>query len=348
MAFRFFRRVRLAPGLTLNLSKSGPSLSIGPRGAKITVGPRGTRLTAGIPGTGLFYTVTPGRGGGRRPGGRREGGDAGRVGDPAGPDLDLGLFERLVMSDEEEAFVDGLKALSGGDVESALGFLERAGDHPDVYCVAGIAHLQCGDPAAAATALERALSDPARVGERLARMGVGTLGFLMVTEEIVAPLWPDAVSASLALVEAYQSTGRWDMAAGLLESLLGELADDPVLLLSLVEIYTDTVPEDEGFLRRVLELTTGVDNESAVHAALLLHRARAFIGLGLHEAALETLTAALRRKAGRPPELLRAIRYERAGVYEKLGRRKSAQRDLERIYADDPGYEDVAARLGLI
>ncbi|WP_459939643.1 DUF4236 domain-containing protein [Desulfonatronum parangueonense] len=27
MAFRFFRRFRVAPGITLNLSKSGPSLS---------------------------------------------------------------------------------------------------------------------------------------------------------------------------------------------------------------------------------------------------------------------------------------------------------------------------------
>ncbi|WP_439525244.1 DUF4236 domain-containing protein [Marivita sp.] len=54
MAFRFWRRVRLAPGVTLNLSKSTPSRSLGPREAKYTISPRGNRATAGLPGTGLF------------------------------------------------------------------------------------------------------------------------------------------------------------------------------------------------------------------------------------------------------------------------------------------------------
>ena len=63
MSFRFWRRVRLAPGVTLNLSKSTASLSFGPPGAKYTISPRGNRATAGIPGTGLFYTVkAPGGG----------------------------------------------------------------------------------------------------------------------------------------------------------------------------------------------------------------------------------------------------------------------------------------------
>ncbi|MFW6257868.1 MAG: DUF4236 domain-containing protein, partial [Halochromatium sp.] len=36
MAFRFWRRVQLFPGVTLNLSKTSASLSLGPRGAKYT------------------------------------------------------------------------------------------------------------------------------------------------------------------------------------------------------------------------------------------------------------------------------------------------------------------------
>ena len=47
MSFRFWRRIRLAPGVTLNLSKSMASLSIGPQGAKYTISPRGNRATAG-------------------------------------------------------------------------------------------------------------------------------------------------------------------------------------------------------------------------------------------------------------------------------------------------------------
>src|SRR5579859_2556754 len=59
--FRLFRRKKLAPGLRLNLSRSGPSLRIGPRGAGITVGGRrGLRGTVGVPGTGIYYTKTAG------------------------------------------------------------------------------------------------------------------------------------------------------------------------------------------------------------------------------------------------------------------------------------------------
>jgi Protein of unknown function (DUF4236) len=53
---RFFRRLRLAPGLSLNLSKSGPSISVGPRGAKLTIGRGGVRRSIGIPGTGISAT----------------------------------------------------------------------------------------------------------------------------------------------------------------------------------------------------------------------------------------------------------------------------------------------------
>jgi Flp pilus assembly protein TadD len=53
---RLWRRKTIAPGVRLNLSKSGLSWSLGPRGAHFTVGPHGTRRTVGIPGTGVHYT----------------------------------------------------------------------------------------------------------------------------------------------------------------------------------------------------------------------------------------------------------------------------------------------------
>ena len=60
MGFRFYRRIRLCPGLSVNLSRSGPSLSVGVRGAHVTVGRRGVTRTIGVPGTGLFYTSRTG------------------------------------------------------------------------------------------------------------------------------------------------------------------------------------------------------------------------------------------------------------------------------------------------
>ena len=70
-------------------------------------------------------------------------------------------------------------------------------------------------------------------------------------------------------------------------------------------------------------------------------------GLGLLTAARDTLTGALRRKKGRSEDLLRAIRYELALVYEDLGQRRRARSEFEKLYAEAPDYEDVAHRLGL-
>jgi hypothetical protein len=58
MPLRFFRRVRIAHGVSVNLSKSGASVSVGPKGAKVTVGPKGVRKTVGLPATGVYYTTT--------------------------------------------------------------------------------------------------------------------------------------------------------------------------------------------------------------------------------------------------------------------------------------------------
>lgn len=58
MGWRFQKRVKIAPGVTLNVSKSGPSVSFGTRGARFSIGRKGARETVGIPGTGISYTKT--------------------------------------------------------------------------------------------------------------------------------------------------------------------------------------------------------------------------------------------------------------------------------------------------
>lgn len=58
MGFRVRKRIKIAPGLGVNLSKSGASLTVGPRGAKVNVGKKGVRGTVGVPGTGVSYSET--------------------------------------------------------------------------------------------------------------------------------------------------------------------------------------------------------------------------------------------------------------------------------------------------
>lgn len=54
MALKFRKRVRIAPGVRINLSKSGVSTTIGVRGASVNVGKQGAYLNTGIPGTGIY------------------------------------------------------------------------------------------------------------------------------------------------------------------------------------------------------------------------------------------------------------------------------------------------------
>ena len=55
MSFRFQKRIKMLPGLRLNVSKTGISWTLGTRGASVTA--RDGKLTGnvGLPGTGLSY-----------------------------------------------------------------------------------------------------------------------------------------------------------------------------------------------------------------------------------------------------------------------------------------------------
>lgn len=57
MGLRFRNTIKIAPGVKLNISKSGISTSIGERGNTVNISKRGVRSTIGIPGTGISYST---------------------------------------------------------------------------------------------------------------------------------------------------------------------------------------------------------------------------------------------------------------------------------------------------
>lgn len=57
MSFKFRKRMRIFPGFTLNLSKSGLSATVGMRGLNVNIGSKGKYLNVGIPGTGIYDRV---------------------------------------------------------------------------------------------------------------------------------------------------------------------------------------------------------------------------------------------------------------------------------------------------
>ncbi len=345
MGFRFFRRMKILPGLTLNLSKSGPSLSFGPRGAKVTVGRRGVRRTVGIPGTGLFYTTTSG---GSRRSQRGSGkGAAQATGESvARPNerLTLGFFRRLVTPKREEHFVDGMRALVRGKESAAMRHFEQANNLADASFMAGMLALKRGKFDAAEGHLKLAASRRSALGKFFAKYGVEAAATLTITDEVSADINADISGVLLALAEVHQQQHRWRDAANCLRQLRRRNPDAMLVTLSLAELLVEDVG-DKPACKQVVALTANVKNESDVHAATLLYKAKALSALGLHTAARDVLTFALHRKRGRSADLLRTLRYERGLVYESLGHRRRARADFEKIYAECPSYEDVESRL---
>ncbi len=348
MAFRFFRRLKLAPGVTLNLTKRGGSLSFGPRGAKLTAGTSGVRRTLGVPGTGLWYTEHAGAKRGRGTG--RSRGSANRS--PPTPTvrprdrLKLGFFKRLFTPQEEKNFVDGMRELALGNAEKAYPLLVKAAHLPDAAFMDGMQALKTGRLDEAEEHLCRAGRKHAGLGRLFEKYGLALAISLPVTERISAQTGPSLRGIHLALAEIHQAQGRWQEAVRNLRKLHKNNPADPVVTLSLCELLVEESGTEQA-CREVVELTKTVDNESEIHAALLLWKGKALRLLDLPTAARDTLTAAFRRKKDRSDDLLHAIQYERILTYEALGANSRARQELEKLYAAAPDYQDVAARLGV-
>ena len=53
---RFQKRIKILPGVTINLSRKGVSTSVGVTGARVAYGHGAERTTIGVPGTGISHT----------------------------------------------------------------------------------------------------------------------------------------------------------------------------------------------------------------------------------------------------------------------------------------------------
>ncbi len=73
MGLRFYRRIKILPGVTLNVGKTGITTTIGGSGAHVTYGHGKTRTTVGLPGTGISYSSTSGTSPGRHPAAQQPG-----------------------------------------------------------------------------------------------------------------------------------------------------------------------------------------------------------------------------------------------------------------------------------
>ena len=118
MGVRFRRSIRLAPGVRLNVTRTGFGVTAGGRAARYSVHASGRRTVGlGLPGTGTYYQQSSG-------GGSR-GGASGRASEGARPDEAVDPTQLipkpgLLASVAERAYHRGLTSYLGGDCVAAL------------------------------------------------------------------------------------------------------------------------------------------------------------------------------------------------------------------------------------
>jgi tetratricopeptide (TPR) repeat protein len=228
-----------------------------------------------------------------------------------------------------------------------LAQLEAAPGQADARWTAGILRLKREDLEAAHEHLHSALQAEEALGTLYAKYEVKATVALPVTEEVTAYIDPRPRGIRLALAELHQLREQPALAREHLRLILADTPDDVVVKAALAELLLEAEPVPPADADRVVQLSAGLENATPVHAALLLYKGRALRALGMDEAAVKTFTQAYRRKKDRPDELLRQVRYDRALAYAAIGRRSRSRRELEAIYAEAPGFEDVAVRLGV-
>lgn len=169
----------------------------------------------------------------------------------------------------------------------------------------------------------------------MAKYVAGAAVAIAVTEYVRVEVPFGSLVAVLTLAELYQANGRHDEAIGLLQQLV-ELDPDPALVLSLCDLYAET-----GAWAEIIDVAAGTRNDDDISLQVRLFQAEALQRQGMNDAALEAYKDAL-RSTKRDGELIKAARYGRGRLYLQLGKKAQGRKDLERVYAADPHYRDVA------
>lgn len=343
--------MKLGAGVRLNLTKTGFGLSVGGRGHRISVHSSGrSTRTLGIPGTGLSYMSVKGRGRGRSSRRATGAGSSQRL--VAVPiDIPRALPRPgFLAGDTERDFYRGVQAYLGSNYAEArdefLACLARDPRALSSHLFAAVAGQRAGDPASfviehleAVVADDRDLPDAYEAKYLPAGMVVVELG-IPITGHVTVHTPFDTVGATLALAEQYQVAGRLDEAIGLIHQLHEASPADPVARLSLADLlYADG--DNDG----VLEATSTATNDSDIGVAQLHLRAAALFASGHADGSFAVFRQGLAKTAGRDPELLKVVRYDRAIALEAAGQHAKAREDFEKVYAADPAFEDVRARL---
>jgi tetratricopeptide (TPR) repeat protein len=341
MGFRIQKSIRLGKFLRLNISKSGIGFSAGLGPLRLGTGPAGTYFSADLPGPFSYRK----RLNNRRPldyvDPSRKPKTKAKPAPAPSPPPSPGLFAPR----REKELAKGLQAYEAANTETALEhFLAVAAEEPGAAILAA-SILAEGDNKdfRASELLEGVIQSDEEFPSPLMEKYLAGLEVEVNLTDHVSVLVPiDGLAATLLLVELYQAQRRPREAIALLEEV-AELSPEPVLVLSLCELYAK-----RELWPGIIEWASQIEPVDDVTLEIVIYYGRALQDKGLHEAAISVFSKGLRKKAGRNPQLLREAAYWRAVSYQTQGQHKQALRELQFVFAEDPHFKDVAQRLAEI
>jgi len=223
MGWRFYRRIRLLPGVTLNVGKQNLSVSFGPRGAKYTVGTKGSRFTVGLPGTGLFYTVTDKD--------LRSSAGSTNISQPVEKNpLPLGFFEKLFVPKNESAFADASWKLSQGDTNGATMAIRNATEIVDGAFLAAVLLLNNNESEKAKEYIEFVRKNSSSLGQYYGKYRVSQrLAIPIINDKTLVYEGVDSVAVELVYMAICEELGLYDSAIEVASALNKKADGSPEL-----------------------------------------------------------------------------------------------------------------------
>lgn len=331
MSIRFQRRIKLLPGLRLNISKSSLGLSLGVPGARASINTRGEIYTsAGIPGSGLYSIERINLKNRKR---SRKKIQPGELAEQIPPPTIFSAPKTRAL----------YRALQDGSLEALLKVAEK---YPSIALIAE-AHALPKYLMGTSRDLTMLTALAEKLWQRKSEFATDRLFYryaqgaeitLTVAPGVQIPMAYGLIPMGLIYVELLQLNQDYEKALEIAESLPPNQATALAVCESELQLS-----RWEG----VIETTEEIENIDDATALLLVYRAIALRELGHLDAAIESLRRA-RSSKKRHEDVLNKALYERALIYQKLGKITQAKKDLEKIIATDFDFPGAAELLGVL
>lgn len=316
MSFRFRKSIRIAKGVRLNLSKSGPGLSIGGKGFRVGVGPRGAYTSAGIPGTGLYSLNYLGKGERRS----------------------------LVSTASEKASgINGRDIalppeLAGSSASTALGCL---------WFFVSVILLFVSWPlgvmgiiAQIAWAVRSANSST----------GKAKNCFLQGQKAFQNGEWQDALESFLKVLELKPDINSLSREIALIYMNLDKPKESCEYFTKYLEIHPEDILMKLNYAitleyireyQKAIEVLQSLPPETRQELPVINALAHAYLGSSRPELALEVLENGPLRSRRVMDENMKLFRYLLGSAYKELGETKKAIKQFQKIFVEDANYENV-------